>query len=111
VSARSTVPEPKCSRLAALPGRVTVAVEGRLPQPDAVLMDGDKVRYLGSFPETVGDWNKQRPGRGACTDLKTAKPASPQLKDRAQGLICGADYGRCGRPAVSAIQPAAMTTA
>jgi len=52
--------------------------EGRLPQPDAVLTDGDKVRYLGWFPETIDSWNEQRPGRGARTDLKHTKSASRQ---------------------------------
>ncbi|OBK38569.1 hypothetical protein A5658_03350 [Mycobacterium sp. 1245111.1] len=60
-------------------------VEGRLPQPDAVLTDGDKVRYFGWFPETVDNWNKQRPGRGARTDLTPTKPAAPQRKRSRKG--------------------------
>lgn len=42
--------------------------EGRLPQPDAELTDGNDIRHLGWLPETVDNW--QRPGQGARTDLR-----------------------------------------
>lgn len=40
-----------------------------LPQPDVLV--GEGVRAVrGWLPETIDEWNKNRPGRGARTDLK-----------------------------------------
>ena len=39
------------------------ADEGRLPEPDAVTGDGPKA-VRGWLPETIDQWNAERPGRG-----------------------------------------------
>lgn len=47
-------------------------VEGRLPEPDGKLHDGEDIKQWGWFPETVDNW--KRPGQGARTDLRRDKP-------------------------------------
>ena len=44
--------------------------DGRLPEPDATIGLEPNVRH-GWLPETVDDWQTNRPGRGARTDLKS----------------------------------------
>lgn len=45
--------------------------QGRLPKPDALIGSPDSDRPIrGWLPETIDEWNKNRPGRGARTDLK-----------------------------------------
>lgn len=43
--------------------------EGRLPPPDATIGEGLRAT-LGWLPETVDNWQANRPGRGARTDLQ-----------------------------------------
>lgn len=46
---------------------------GYLPDPDAVICDGDTVLHCGWLPKTIDHWLANRPGRGARTDLKSNK--------------------------------------
>lgn len=43
--------------------------DGRLPEPDATIGLEPNVRH-GWLPETIDNWQVNRPGRGARTDLK-----------------------------------------
>ena len=43
--------------------------KGLLPEPDALIGLGDRA-IRAWLPETVEEWIKNRPGRGARTDLK-----------------------------------------
>lgn len=45
--------------------------QGRLPEPDALIgAPGNIHAVRGWLPETIDEWNKNRPGRGARTDLQ-----------------------------------------
>lgn len=46
----------------------------RLPPPDAIIGNGNAAKY-GWLPETVDEWNMNRPGQGARTDISGAKLA------------------------------------
>ncbi|GED96443.1 helix-turn-helix transcriptional regulator [Gordonia crocea] len=46
---------------------------GYLPEPDAKIG-----RVNGWLPETIDEWNRNRPGRGARTDLYPKKATCPQ---------------------------------
>lgn len=46
--------------------------QGRLPTPDATIGDGPRA-MLGWLPGTIDEWNRNRPGQGARTDLTGKK--------------------------------------
>ncbi|MDP9831571.1 MULTISPECIES: helix-turn-helix transcriptional regulator [Trueperella] len=47
----------------------TYQADGRLPEPDAQLGQGKGCTF-GWLPETIDNWQVNRPGRGARTDLQ-----------------------------------------
>ncbi len=42
----------------------------KLPKPDVIVGKDTARPIFGWLPETIDEWNKHRPGRGARTDLQ-----------------------------------------